>query len=36
MEFISGGSFTTQQFLQANGKLYEGMGLPAKKHQIFH
>ena len=32
MEFISGRRFTKQrkQFLQANGKLYEGIALPTK------
>ena len=37
-EFISGRHFTKQrqQFLQANEKLYEGVDLSRKKHQIFH
>ena len=30
MEFASGGSFTKQQFLQANDKLYEGVELATK------
>ena len=30
MEFISRRSFTKQQFLQANDKLYEDMELPTK------
>ena len=34
MEFISGGSFTKQQLLQANDKLHEGMELPTKTSDI--
>ena len=34
MEFISGGPFTKQQFLQANDKLYEHMELLTKKSDV--
>ena len=34
MEFISGGSFTKQQLLQANDKLYGGLELPTKTSDL--